>query len=115
MRMNLAQLKKSRVRFALFLVMGMLFPFLGQSSGHAIEGGYSSPSLVGATVALVDSETGTSPYCSGMLLDENVIATAAHCVIDANGNTRSNIWISPAGADLSTSPRLTAAAQVLPC
>jgi hypothetical protein len=47
-----------------------------------------------------------------MLLDEHVVATAAHCVIDANGNTRSNIWISPAGADLSTSPKLTGAAQV---
>jgi secreted trypsin-like serine protease len=79
---------------------------------NAIEGGYSSPSLVGATVALLDSETGTSPYCSGMLLDEHVIATAAHCVIDTNGSVRSNIWISPAGADLSTSPKLTTAAQV---
>ena len=81
-------------------------------SGNAIEGGYSSPSLIGATVALLDSETKTSPYCSGMLLDENVIATAAHCVIDANGNVRNNIWVSPAGADLSTSPKLAPAAQV---
>jgi len=80
--------------------------------GNAIEGGYSSPALVGATVAILDSETGTSPFCSGMLLDENLIATAAHCVIDANGNVKNNIWISPAGADLSTSPKLTTAAQV---
>jgi len=79
---------------------------------NAIEGGYSSPALVGSTVALLNSETATSPYCSGMLLDENVIATAAHCVIDINGAVRSDIWISPAGADLATSPKLSPAAQV---
>jgi hypothetical protein len=79
---------------------------------NAIEGGYSSPALVGATVALLNSETATSPYCSGMLLDENVIATAAHCVIDINGTVRNDIWISPAGADLATSPKLSPAAQV---
>ena len=52
---------------------------------NAIEGGYSSPALVGATVALLNSETATSPYCSGMLLDENVIATAAATAADSVG------------------------------
>ena len=104
--------KKFLVRIVLFGVLISPVSQLAPSPAHAIEGGYSSPTLVGATVALMDSETGTSPYCSGMLLDEHVIATAAHCVIDANGSVRGNIWISPAGADLSTSPKLTTAAQV---
>jgi hypothetical protein len=103
---------KGYVRFVLFLASLIAASTLAPTSGNAIEGGYSSPSLTGATVALLDSETGKFAYCSGMLLDENVIATAAHCVIDANGSVRSNIWISPAGADLAASPKLTAAAQV---
>ena len=96
----------------LLAICGSITSLTFAAPSNAIEGGYSSPALVGATVAILDSETGTSPFCSGMLLDENLIATAAHCVIDANGNVKNNIWISPAGADLSTSPKLTTAAQV---
>ena len=107
-----SRLSKNNVRFALFLASLIAASTLTPTSGNAIEGGYSSPSLTGATVALLDSENAKYAYCSGMLLDENVIATAAHCVIDANGNVRSNIWISPAGADLAASPKLTAATQV---
>ncbi len=110
--MNNGKNRKGELNLA-FLAAAIAFSAVSAPvATHAIEGGYSSPALVGATVAIVDSETGTSPYCSGMLLDENVIATAAHCVIDANGSVRNNIWISPAGADLSTSPKLTTAAQV---
>ncbi len=110
--MQASRSSKRFVRFVLFLSSLIAASTLAPTSGNAIEGGYSSPSLIGATVALLDSETKTSPYCSGMLLDENVIATAAHCVIDANGNVKNNIWVSPAGADLSTSPKLAPAAQV---
>ncbi len=99
-------------RIVLFLAMILVAPLWAPAKLNAIEGGYSSPALVGATVALLNSETATSPYCSGMLLDENVIATAAHCVIDSNGAVRNDIWISPAGADLATSPKLSPAAQV---
>ena len=110
--MQLRRSNSGHVRFVLFLGSLLVASTLAPTSGNAIEGGYSSPALVGATVALLDDETKTSPYCSGMLLDENVIATAAHCVIDANGSVRNNIWISPAGADLATSPKLSPAAQV---
>ena len=110
--MKNAKSGKSQIKVALLATALALSTFSAPPEGHAIEGGYSSPALVGATVAILDSETGTSPYCSGMLLDENVIATAAHCVIDNAGSVRNNIWISPAGADLSTSPKLTTAAQV---
>jgi len=104
--------KRFNVRIVLIICSLLVIPIGAPSKSYAIEGGYSSPALVGATVALLNSETTTLPFCSGMLLDENLIATAAHCVIDASGNVRSNIWISPAGADLSTSPKLTPAAQV---
>ncbi len=105
-------LRGNNVRIVLFSALTLVVSLIPSSPVNAIEGGYSSPSLLGATVAILDSETATSPYCSGMLLDENVIATAAHCVIDTNGVAKNNIWISPAGADLSTSPKLTTAAQV---
>ena len=104
--------KRFRARIVLFLSIVLIAPLGTPAKLNAIEGGYSSPALVGATVALLNSETATSPYCSGMLLDENVIATAAHCVIDINGTVRNDIWISPAGADLATSPKLSPAAQV---
>ena len=104
--------KRFRARIVLFLSIVLMAPLGTPAKLNAIEGGYSSPALVGATVALLNSETATSPYCSGMLLDENVIATAAHCVIDINGTVRNDIWISPAGADLATSPKLSPAAQV---
>ena len=110
--MTFVRAGKIQIRASLMAISVAVAVLVTPTSTHAIEGGYSSPSLTGATVALVDSETGKFAYCSGMLLDENVIATAAHCVIDANGNVRSNIWISPAGADLAASPKLTAAAQV---
>jgi len=104
--------KRFRARIVLFLSVVLTAPLGTPVRLNAIEGGYSSPALVGATVALLNSETATSPFCSGMLLDENVIATAAHCVIDLNGTVRNDIWISPAGADLATSPKLSPAAQV---
>jgi len=104
--------RKYRFRSSLVGVAVGLAALIAPASTNAIEGGYSSPAFLNATVALLDSETATYPFCSGMLLDENVIATAAHCVIDANGNYKNSIWISPAGADLSLSPKLVPPAQI---
>jgi V8-like Glu-specific endopeptidase len=57
-------------------------------------------------VPLLERENDSLPYCSGVLIDDFVIATAAHCVITGTNTLRREIWVGPAGVDLTTKPTL---------
>ena len=73
-------------------------------SAQAIEGGFTKPEFMQGVVPFLKTQTDKLPYCSGALMSEYIIATAAHCVADGSGNALKEIWVAPAGSDLNKSP-----------
>lgn len=68
---------------------------------EAIEGGFVRSDYLPSVVALMKLESDKTPYCSGALITEYVVATAAHCVSDGSGSAFKEIWIAPSGIDLN--------------
>jgi len=88
-------------------VVVTVFLFLSASpQASAIEGGFTKPEYLEAVVPLLRSQSDKLPYCSGALMSEYIVATAAHCVADGAGNALREIWVAPAGSDLSQRPSL---------
>ncbi len=85
----------------LFLLLTASLISTSLPNSSAIEGGFTRSDYLPSVVALLKSQTDKSPYCSGALMSEYIVATAAHCVADGNGAAFKEIWVAPAGADLS--------------
>ncbi len=81
-------------------VLGIAHP------AEAIEGGFTRADYLSAVVPFLKTANDKSPYCSGALLSEYIVATAAHCVADGSGKPLSEIWVAGAGADLTKTPPL---------
>jgi hypothetical protein len=82
----------------------LIVTLTSSSSGQAIEGGFTKPTFTPGVVPLLLKDTDTSPFCSGTLLSEYIIATAAHCVSDSAGNVKSEVWTTGGGSDLTKNP-----------
>ena len=78
----------------------------GTLPANAIEGGFSRPDFLSAVVPLLKTQNDKTPYCSGTLMTEYVVATAAHCVANGSGKALGEIWVAAAGSDLTKNPPL---------
>lgn len=65
---------------------------------QAIENGVSAQGNKAVVPIRITPNTGTPKGCSGAILTPRIIATAAHCVIDVNGQIYKDVKVGPPGA-----------------
>jgi hypothetical protein len=87
--------------FSLVLTFTLLFSVVTVSGAKAVQGGFSNSDYSATAVALLKSSSAKSSYCSGAHIDEYLVITAAHCVINSTGEVENEIWVTPPGANLS--------------
>ena len=85
------------------IVMSLFIMLLGISNSYAIMNGMESTKYKNGVVAIANSANFKSAYCSGAYVRPFIIATAAHCVIDSNGNVIPNLFVSNPGEMLNSS------------
>ena len=79
----------------------LLTTFISTQNSYAVQGGFSNSDYSATAVALLRSSTATSSYCSGAHIDDYLVVTAAHCVVNASGDIENEIWVAPPGANLA--------------
>ena len=96
----------NKAKKILIISLGLILTFTPTSNSSAIEGGFTKATYLKIVVPLLEHETDALPYCSGVVIDDYIIATAAHCVITGTNTLRREIWVGPPGQDLNSKPTL---------
>jgi len=84
-------------------LFAILFSGVTVNSADAVQGGFSNSDYSATAVALLKSSSAKSSYCSGAHIDEYLIVTAAHCVVNSVGDIENEIWVAPPGTNLGNS------------
>ncbi len=85
------------MRFYL-LCLGLLFTFLTPIQATAIENGIDATGNQYVVKVLAVSGKNSLNTCSGGVLSEYVVVTAAHCLDDESGLISKEIWVLPPGS-----------------
>jgi V8-like Glu-specific endopeptidase len=84
--------------FAVTIVIVLMIPV---HKAAAIRNGMDAGDLAGLVVPISRSEKHGDVFCSGVHLEPFLVATAAHCVIDSQGEPLSDLFVGSPGSILA--------------
>lgn len=88
----------SRMKRLLVLLISMLMLFSQVQTCYAVEEGSNASGSPYVVPVIIDSKGS----CSGVMISKNVLATAAHCILDDTKQIAKSIRVGPPGSKLTS-------------